>query len=75
MLIARQVKEQWEKTFSQDRFEETLCQWPNYMVKFDEEDIDLHFVHARSQRTDAVPILLLHGWPGNFSTSGVTTRH
>lgn len=24
----------------------------------------VHFVHARSERDDAVPLLLLHGWPG-----------
>src|SRR5579863_3958833 len=26
----------------------------------------LHFVHARSNANDAVPLLLLHGWPGSF---------
>lgn len=26
----------------------------------------LHFVHERSSRADAVPLLLLHGWPGSF---------
>jgi pimeloyl-ACP methyl ester carboxylesterase len=27
------------------------------------ETVDLHFVHQRSERKDAIPILLLHGWP------------
>jgi pimeloyl-ACP methyl ester carboxylesterase len=26
----------------------------------------LHFLHARSPRPDAMPLLLLHGWPGSF---------
>ena len=26
----------------------------------------VHFVHARSARTDAFPLLLVHGWPGSF---------
>jgi epoxide hydrolase len=26
----------------------------------------LHFVHVRSGAADAVPLLLLHGWPGSF---------
>jgi pimeloyl-ACP methyl ester carboxylesterase len=26
----------------------------------------LHFLHARSGAADAVPLLLLHGWPGSF---------
>jgi pimeloyl-ACP methyl ester carboxylesterase len=27
------------------------------------ESMDLHFIHERSEREDAIPILLLHGWP------------
>lgn len=30
------------------------------------EDIELHFLHHRSARQDAVPIILCHGWPGSF---------
>ncbi|KAI9338077.1 epocide hydrolase domain-containing protein [Zopfochytrium polystomum] len=30
------------------------------------DGLDLHFLHRRSKRPDAVPILLLHGWPGSF---------
>lgn len=26
----------------------------------------LHFIHRRSPRADAIPLLLLHGWPGSF---------
>ncbi|KAF8315330.1 alpha/beta-hydrolase, partial [Clavulina sp. PMI_390] len=26
----------------------------------------IHFVHERSSRSDAVPLLILHGWPGLF---------
>ncbi|MEO1108963.1 MAG: epoxide hydrolase family protein [Pseudomonadota bacterium] len=26
----------------------------------------LHFVHARSSRDDAIPLLMLHGWPSSF---------
>lgn len=30
------------------------------------EDLSLHFVHHRSSREDAVPLLFVHGWPGSF---------
>ena len=30
------------------------------------ESLDLHFVHHRSQREDAIPILMLHGWPSTL---------
>ena len=30
----------------------------------DAEAFSLHFIHAKSERKDAIPLLLLHGWPG-----------
>ena len=30
------------------------------------DDQTVHFVHARSRRRDAVPLLLTHGWPGSI---------
>jgi microsomal epoxide hydrolase len=29
-------------------------------------DQELHFLHARSKHPDALPLLLVHGWPGSF---------
>lgn len=28
--------------------------------------VPLHFVHHRSSRRDAIPLLFIHGWPGSF---------
>ena len=27
------------------------------------QTLDIHFIHQRSARTDAIPLLMLHGWP------------
>ncbi|KAK7461006.1 hypothetical protein VKT23_008933 [Stygiomarasmius scandens] len=35
-------------------------------IKEADEVISLHFVHHRSDREGAVPLLFSHGWPGNF---------
>lgn len=32
-----------------------------------DETINLHFVHHRSDRKDAIPLIFAHGWPGNFT--------
>lgn len=32
--------------------------------------IPLHFVHHRSPRADAIPLLFIHGWPGSFLEVG-----
>lgn len=28
--------------------------------------LDVHFAHFRSSRPHATPLLISHGWPGNF---------
>lgn len=33
------------------------------------EEMTIHFTALFSEREDAVPILLLHGWPGNAALS------
>lgn len=32
--------------------------------KVDIEGLDIHFIHHRSERADAIPLILCHGWPG-----------
>ena len=31
-----------------------------------QHDVPLHFIHHRSSRSDAIPLLVIHGWPGSF---------
>src|SRR5688500_17884789 len=44
--------------------EKELNSFPHFRAVIDGEK--LHFIHRRSQRKDAIPLLLLHGWPGSF---------
>ena len=37
--------------------------WPQFTTRID--DLDIHFVHARSPEPDAVPLVITHGWPGS----------
>ena len=59
-----------EKKWSSKKLEEEINKFQNYTVDFQLEDgsanekLTLHYVHARSQRQDAIPLILLHGWPG-----------
>src|SRR4029434_5480883 len=29
------------------------------------EGLDIHFIHARSQHENALPLIVTHGWPGS----------
>jgi pimeloyl-ACP methyl ester carboxylesterase len=38
--------------------------WDHFKVEI--ESVDLHYVYQRSSRSDAIPLLIVHGWPGSF---------
>ena len=52
----------WASGFDWRKQEATLHQHPQYITEIDGQTV--HFVHARSPRADAIPLLLIHGWPG-----------
>lgn len=54
----------WCDTFSWSKAEAKLSQWPHFTTVL--EDLSIHFVHQRSTKADAVPLLMVHGWPGSF---------
>ncbi|KAK5042320.1 hypothetical protein LTR13_002126 [Exophiala sideris] len=59
----------WRTQYDWRSEEARLNTMAQFMTNIDVEgfgDIELHFVHARSQRPDAIPLLFLHGWPGSF---------
>ena len=44
--------------------QDKVNEFPHYHAKI--EDVKIHFVHARSERKDAIPLIMCHGWPGSF---------
>jgi pimeloyl-ACP methyl ester carboxylesterase len=41
-----------------------LNAWPQFKTRID--DLDIHFVHARSPEPGALPLVITHGWPGTY---------
>lgn len=58
----------WEEKYDWRVTEEQLNSFPHFTVPIqDEEDTyQIHFVGLFSEKSDAIPICLLHGWPGSF---------
>ncbi|ORY96528.1 Alpha/Beta hydrolase protein [Syncephalastrum racemosum] len=52
------VEFDWEKTRAE------LNKWHHYHVNVD--GLRLHCIHETSKDQDAIPIMLLHGWPSSF---------
>ena len=55
----------WQTDFDWPAHQDALNKFDHYKTILD--DIDLHFIHQKSDRADAIPLLLVHGWPGSIS--------
>jgi hypothetical protein len=62
------LKRLFEDEWSWDDLAARLNRYDNYSVPVGEgsDAFNLHFIHVKSKRVDAEPLLLLHGWPGAF---------
>ena len=60
----KQLVEYWRTTYDWAEQERQLNAVPQFKTRID--GLDLHFLHARSSHADAVPLVLVHGWPGSF---------
>ncbi|KAA8645986.1 epoxide hydrolase family protein [Aspergillus tanneri] len=58
------VREKWLNDFDWRACEARINSFPQFTAQI--EDIKLHFVALFSEKRDAVPVVLLHGWPGSF---------
>lgn len=62
------TKDYWLTEFDWPAEERRINSFPNYKLRVADQkgDVDLHFIALLSTREDAMPLVLLHGWPGSF---------
>ncbi|RKE16952.1 epoxide hydrolase family protein [Streptomyces sp. TLI_171] len=60
----RQLAEHWRTRYDWRAHETALNRLPHHLTEIDGQRI--HFLHVRSERPDALPLILTHGWPGSF---------
>src|SRR2546423_1674399 len=53
----------WATDYDGRKFEERFAALPHFITEIDR--VDIHFVHARSEHEDALPLIVTHGWPGS----------
>jgi len=61
--VVRRLAQRWADGYDWRAHEARLNELPQYTTTVDGQNI--HFIHVRSARPDALPLLLLHGWPGS----------
>jgi pimeloyl-ACP methyl ester carboxylesterase len=60
----RSLCEQWTKGFDWRAEESDLNRFPQFTSLIDGQM--LHFIHVRSPRPEAIPLILIHGWPSSI---------
>ncbi|XP_026175141.1 epoxide hydrolase 1 [Mastacembelus armatus] len=64
----QKVVSYWRNDFNWRRQVDKLNQYPHFKTKI--EGIDIHYLHVKPKNvpegTTAIPIIMVHGWPGSF---------
>jgi pimeloyl-ACP methyl ester carboxylesterase len=53
----------WATEYDWRRVEARLNAYPQFITEID--GLDIHFIHVRSKHTNALPLIVTHGWPGS----------
>jgi epoxide hydrolase len=58
------LAEYWRDGYDWRVHERELNKYPQFTTEIDGQNI--HFLHVRSPEPDALPLILIHGWPGSI---------
>ena len=53
----------WATDYDWRKVEARIFSYPNFVTNID--GVDIHFIHVRSKHANALPIIVIHGWPGS----------
>jgi pimeloyl-ACP methyl ester carboxylesterase len=54
----------WATDYDWRKVEAKLNALPHFITEID--GLDIHFIHVRSKHTNALPLIVTHGWPGSI---------
>jgi epoxide hydrolase len=63
LAYARELCRSWMEDYDWPAAQARLNQFPQFITAID--GLDIHFIHVRSPRPDATPLVMTHGWPGS----------
>jgi pimeloyl-ACP methyl ester carboxylesterase len=61
----KDLADYWRATYDWRAHEARLNELPQFMTEIDGANI--HFLHVRSREPNAVPLIMIHGWPGSVA--------
>src|SRR5687767_15381822 len=63
LATIKQLARYWAEEYDWRKCEAKLKALPHFITEID--GLDIHFIHVRSKHEDALPLIVLHGWPGS----------
>jgi pimeloyl-ACP methyl ester carboxylesterase len=60
----RELADYWQKGYDWRAQEARINRFDQFTTEIDGQTI--HFIHERSARAGAIPLMLIHGWPGSI---------
>jgi epoxide hydrolase len=60
----KELAEYWRTGYDWRTHEARLNEFPQFTTTIDGQNV--HFLHVRSPEPDALPLMLIHGWPGSI---------
>jgi len=60
----KRLAQHWRHGYDWRKWEAEINKCPQFTTEIDGQNI--HFLHVRSPREDALPLMLTHGWPGSI---------
>jgi pimeloyl-ACP methyl ester carboxylesterase len=63
LAMLQDLAQHWATDYDWRKCEAHLNSLPNFITEID--GLDIHFIHVRSSREDALPLIVTHGWPGS----------
>ena len=64
LATVQKLARYWATEYDWRKVEARLNAVPNYLTEID--GLDIHFIHARSRHSKALPLIVTHGWPGSI---------
>jgi pimeloyl-ACP methyl ester carboxylesterase len=64
LATARELARYWAAEYDWRTCEARLNALPQFTTEIDGQDV--HFIHVKSPRENALPLIITHGWPGSI---------
>jgi pimeloyl-ACP methyl ester carboxylesterase len=64
LATLQELARYWLNDYDWRKVEAGLNAHPQFITEID--GLDIHFIHVRSKHTNALPLIVTHGWPGSI---------